>query len=218
MKKLIGKWFQSFSQTKTWLWISKKIIAKARLPFPHKFPVEKWAIVAQAIDAWRVSNPLGVVCFSCTDKSSLAAFLVTIITKENYTHSGILFPGWPMTSEMRAFGFAQRNFIDLLKDCDEIGVVGFIAKDVESYNLILDDVAYYKAKNTEYDYEQDLDTWEKLYCSELPYACMKDRVTVELTPTMDFGRVFYSPGDVYNDGELIIEYRNEVFVDEKIRW
>lgn len=212
MKSILGKMFFLVAQTYVYRLLMRWVVPYARIPRKSRFPLNRWALITNAIIKDRNLNPYSYYCFCVSDKACLAHWLVRLVTKEPYQHTGIFFPGIHDTIEMRAVGFDTRTLYQLLSSIDNIAVVAFRFSG-EDYLTIQDKILTMHTLKLPYDIEQDVNSKDSLYCSELVFRLFKESQK-NMVPKTDFGRMFYSPGQVYMDGQVIIEHREGAFYED----
>lgn len=212
MKSILGKIFFLVAQTYPYKLFMRWVVPYARYPRRHQFPMNRWKLITDAIINDRLSNNYTYYCFCLSDRASLAHALVKLITKEPYQHAGIFFPSFHDTVEMRAMGFDTRTLFQVLSETDDIAVVAY-RFNKEDYLTIQDKILTLFTMDLPYDIEQDLDSKDRLYCSELVFRLFKESQK-HMIPKLDFGRLFYSPGQVYTDGQVIIEHREGAFYED----
>jgi len=220
MKLFLGKFFGWFFSTRFWPWFSKVFVSKAHLPIfigklfgLRRIPSERWEMLVDRVKKHKEQNPGALYAFASSDSLSLATFLIKMITGENKTHAGFLDPDSPWwTLEMRAGGFESRHIKRLMEDSTSLIIVAYRLPSLENYSIAVDELRKLEYLGPDYDFEQFLETKDKFYCSELVYFVLNGLLDIVLVPAIEFGRRFYSPGQVATDGERIIEYGKDCFI------
>jgi len=165
-----------------------------------KFKMEKYFQIMDLIK----NNPDNCIyAFACSDNGSFGGWLITKVLGSEYSHAGIFDPSCPSSIiHMKGKGFLIWHVLNLLKEVDVFAVAKYELdpKDYETAILRIDNWV----KNPPvYDFQQEVESDNKIYCSELVYKVLKDLAYVgpdgEMTTLKTqkrFDRQVFEPDDV----------------------
>jgi hypothetical protein len=155
------------------------------------------------------SGSPGIYVFASTDTRSIASLVIRAVTKQRFSHAGIL---WTQGDcgvkalHMKGKGLVHDTFLDVLRESDNVRIVKYemteenFAKAQVRIAEILE-----RGSSIRYDFAQKLGG-QDLYCSELVWRVLQGLVGDKaLEGGVYLGREAFSPDDVVNHGRLVFE-------------
>ena len=215
---MLNSILQWFSNTRFWVWFSSKVISGYNLRRwgYTQFPMKAFFEIFEAINESEKAAP-GIYAFSCVDRGSFAGWLITTFVGTDTAHAGVFYPE-SLHSEklmtvfhMKGKGWCEDHFLDLLKEVDSCIISKYEFTSVEERDRVASKLKEIRKAGPTYDFQQELESKSKIYCSELVYAIMKDVLykdrdggTRVVRPGRDLGRSTFDPDDVYKQATKIL--------------
>jgi hypothetical protein len=179
---MLSIFFKWFSRTRFWLWFSSKIIANLNIRFfgYSKFPIEKYFEICQAILKSEQESP-GIYAFAESDRGSFGGWFICKVLHSRTSHAGIIRPE-TITSDLTNFriahvkgvGFLDWHLLQILKEADIFSLVKYEFASREERDVAVNRIFEFYKEKPQYDFQQEIETDKKIYCSELVYKIMKD--------------------------------------------
>jgi hypothetical protein len=211
MKKVMFAILRWFMKTKTWEWLSGRVLNHIRVRI---WGEPGFSLDCDLLDLWRAvgdwyaAGNHGVVAFACADHSALTSKLVRFVTGGKYSHAGMLAYSDNFADfyaiHMMAPGMLHEHAAQALRHEDAVVAVAFPMTATEE-ELAGGRMRVFLAhrETLRYDFEQRLDGDSRLYCSELVYRVLEG--LVPLKPSHVADREAFSPDDVAACGKVIYE-------------
>ena len=213
---LLDWFFRWFSRTALWLWFSKNIVGKLNLRIwgYTKFPMEKYfEIVDKILDSEREAP--GIYCFVSCDPSAFSGWLIRNVTRSVTSHAGVFHSVVDYhecrINHMTSKGFLNDHFLSLLREVDYLGVVKYEFWDEETRDRAYERLAKLRMIAPTYDFQQELSSKNKVYCSELIFLMLDKipylnsiREEVYVHSHEEFSRQVFEPDDVWQQATEII--------------
>jgi hypothetical protein len=196
------KWlFNVISKTALWVWFSKRILSKWTLRFMGypESALPKYSEIGKVLST---RQPLDVFAFTSCDRATPVAKLIKLITGDRFSHAGIILNATTVY-DSRSDGVRFRNLLAMIGQSDDFAISKFTFKSIEHRKEYERDIERYCGRP--YDFTQELGG-KSLYCSELVYVLLQGRVEQPLETRFFHGQRGFSPGDVYNSGEVVFDH------------
>ena len=218
---MINAFLRWFSRTKLWLWFCKKVMANTNLRFwgYTTFPINKYFEIVKRMQESEKEAP-GIYAFACSDPKSFAGFVITEMLQAKTSHAGVFLPESIEDIEnvrifhMKSKGGVNWHFLELLKEIDYLAVVKYEFRSLTERDEAIRRLNQIMEDAPTYDFQQELESKDKIYCSELVYMIMKDLMFLgqggtlrQVQSGVDFDRNTFEPDDVWMQATKII-YKN----------
>lgn len=204
---MINAFLRWFSRTRLFLWFCRVVLANVNLRFWRypKLPIADTYFQLVDILAKEPQGPYLYAFVSC-DTRSLSGMMVRWVTKSDWSHAGIV----AVTSNsydvrlhhMMGEGLLNWHVLTLLKELDRFALLRFDLTSEDSLEVAKKRLQEIIAENPPYDFQQEVETKNKLYCSELVYRVLEDLPyrrngeLVKLAPHEELERLIVEPADI----------------------
>lgn len=198
----IIKWiFNRVSRTSAWVWFSRRILSKwtLRMMGYPKTALPKFSEIAGIMSS---RQPLDVFAFTSCDRKTPIAMIIKLITGDRFSHAGFVTSALNVY-DSRSEGVAFRSLLEMIGQSDDFAIIKYTFKSKEHKRDFDRDMQRFLGYP--YDFTQELGG-NSLYCSEVVYSFLRGRVEQDIEARYFHGQRGFSPGDVYNSGQVVFDH------------